>query len=564
MTGTGTAVETPGASDGQSGGRPWLEGLLVFTLALAVRLIEIGHPPDIDELHHVLAAQSLLTDGTLRIADGEPYTRAWGFTLLVAWLFHLFGASLVVARIPAVLAGAALVAVLFLWVRSVSGRTAAWASAVLLFFYPPALFYSQLCRFYTLQALLFWGGAVAFYRLLSPPKPKLRSRVALATVGSLSLTLALHLQVITAVGIMGLAGWAALVTGPALLKRSRVERRWFWTSVALTLLGLLAVWALIRSGAASQALALFRYADYWAASNRDSVRFYHWRLLEHFGMLWPLFPVALLVAASARPRPATFCGLIFGVAFVFHSLAAWKHERYLLYAMPMFFAVLGMAIAELIPLARHKVEALLARSLGWRAPGRLRTVAAGGVLSVVALATAAGNGAFSTTFRMLLPSDPAESYRRPFRGYSNWDAAVGQLRSVADSSMVVVSSSNLKALYYLGRFDFDIEAQRLYTADGWLPEFSVFRQTGRPAISTPASLALVIGCYPTGLIVVENSQWRQPWGVPPAVADFVAENTDTVFVSEPWQLMAFRWQNPVAARRAACPPLRAAPYLGAQ
>jgi len=62
---------------------------LQILVALAVRSVNPGHPPCIDELNHVFAAGSLLEDGTLTIHDGVAYARARLFTRLVAGFFFL-------------------------------------------------------------------------------------------------------------------------------------------------------------------------------------------------------------------------------------------------------------------------------------------------------------------------------------------------------------------------------------------------------------------------------------------------------------------------------------------
>src|SRR6478672_2878579 len=142
--------------------------LAVFAIALVTRLFGLHHTPYVDELNHVMAAHSLLAHGTLELTPGgEPYARARLFTYLTAALFRVFGESLAVARIPAVIAGAALVAVLFVWVRSVAGRAAAWIAAVLFCFQPQSIYLSQLARFYTIQTLCFFGGAILIYRAVT-------------------------------------------------------------------------------------------------------------------------------------------------------------------------------------------------------------------------------------------------------------------------------------------------------------------------------------------------------------------------------------------------------------
>lgn len=523
--------------------------LIIFTLG--IRLIGLDHPPHIDELNHVLAARSLLEDGNLQINGGEPYTRAWIFTYLVAGLFSFLGESLVVARIPAVLAGTALVVAVFLWVHSVGGRAAAWIAALLLSVYPHAISLSQLARFYTLQALLFWIGAVSVYWLISQSSVDSRRTIAFVLSAALSFGLALHFQLTTTIGIAGLMLWAALVTGPALVRRLTSSRHGTWMALLLAVgLGLSAV-ALLQTETAWHMWVLFNHTDLWAAEYQDAYRFYHWQLLDRYPTLWTLFPLVLLLAASAHFRATLFCASIFGVAFLLHSWAAWKDERYLFYAMPIFFAVSGLAIAEIIPPLRERVEFLLAGLVGERVQrGRIAGMAVG-ILVGAALFVVGSNSAFVESYRSLT-SKISQVYSD-----SDWAAAAAKLRPLADSSAVVVSSADLKALYFLGRHDIELSATQLVTDyNGRSPEFTRSWKVARPIISTPESLERVVACYPSGLVIVESYHWRSSWAVQPAAADYLIQHTEPVPLPEQWHLLAFRWRN-----SAALPPDRCLPLL---
>jgi hypothetical protein len=195
-------------------GSLWLEVLLLAAIALAVRLIYLDHAPYIDELYHALAARSLLDDGTLHINGERPYTRAWALTYVVAGLFWFFGDSLVVGRIPAVVAGIALVVALFLWLRSVATGAAAWIAAILLCFAPISIYLSQQVRFYTLHAFFFWLGAFAVYAASTSAPRRNRRTAWLAAGAGACFVVAFHLQPITAVGVAALALWLALRHGP--------------------------------------------------------------------------------------------------------------------------------------------------------------------------------------------------------------------------------------------------------------------------------------------------------------------------------------------------------------
>src|SRR5690349_11806532 len=113
MTALDRSLRTPGfaaAPDRLLGAVGWPAAL--FLLALLIAAVRIGHQPEFDELYHVLAARGWLETGRFAIAEGE-YNRTSLFTLLIAGLFRLFGESIVVARVPSVLAYAVLVAMFF-------------------------------------------------------------------------------------------------------------------------------------------------------------------------------------------------------------------------------------------------------------------------------------------------------------------------------------------------------------------------------------------------------------------------------------------------------------------
>ena len=535
-----------------------LDVTLLCALAMVVRLVHIDFAPDVDEMNDLLAARSLIAHGAPLLDGIHPYTRARLFTYLVAGFMRLFGETLVVARLPSVLAGVALVALVYWWVRAMAGRWAGGIAALLLAVSPDAIFHSQLVRFYELHALLFFVGAVAVYRLTETPLE--RSQVlAPAMVAAFALLLALHLQILTAVGLAGLGVWAMITVGPRLIDRLAAHRHRVWIGGAVVVSVAALALLLVRSGAVSSAIRLFNYSDAWAADSRHNVRFYHWVLLEDYPTFWTLFPVIVLLAAARRARAAAFCAVIFGVAFVFHSLAAWKHMRYLQYAMPFYFALVGMGVAEVLPALHRRmqrVQRMLPRPFASR---RWRSLLAAGGIAVTALFLFAGNSAFPMMLRMLAPSgsdaDPVLAYRK-----SDWRPVALRLRALSDSAAVLVSSSDLKALYYLGRLDVILYRDHLYSDQGWAPEFGEFDKLGRPVISTPASVERLVSCYPTGLVIVEDGAWHAPWGVPTATAEYLETSLVRVPMPPQSRLKVFRWRTPAAKLTAPCsivhPPAR--------
>ncbi|MBK5188823.1 MAG: hypothetical protein JJD97_11315 [Gemmatimonadaceae bacterium] len=527
--------------------------LTVFAIALVARLIGLHHTPYVDELNHVIAAHSLLERGSLALVPGgEPYTRARSFTYLVAALFRVFGESLAIARMPAVLAGAALVATIFVWVRSVAGRGAAWIAAMLFSFQPQSLYLSQLARFYTIQALCFFGGAILIYRAVTD-RSLTRARIAQLGVAALLLfLLALHFQIITIVGVAGVLVWAAADVARARLSRSQL----LLACTATLIVALVAAFAIMR-GAFAQQLALFSYVDQWAAANRNNARYYHDIFLDQYATIWTLFPLLAILAIYRNGRAALFCIVPFVVAFVLHSLAAWKAERYLFSVMPMFFAVVGIGLAE----GAHRLRPAFEGALDWLAVTSLspRARNRGTVLlfAVVAAFAALGNGATSYAIKMLHTSDADWQLALLYRGQPDWDAAHAVLGPEVDSSAVVISTSELKSLYYLHRADVLLSVDYLGDPRHPGPEFTLFPKLARPVVSTTASLDQLRACFPTGLVVAEHGQWRTPWSVTSGVADYIETTLDPVHLAPSTRLIAYRWRTPVPDSLADCAKIHA-------
>jgi 4-amino-4-deoxy-L-arabinose transferase-like glycosyltransferase len=537
-----------------------LELGLVALIALAVRLVDLDFAPFIDEMHHVMAARSLLETGSPNIYEGIPYVRGAVFTYLVAGFFALFGESLVVGRLPSVLSGALLVSLLFAWLRAEAGRTAAWTGALLLCFAPIALYLSQWVRFYSLHALFFWLGAYGVYHLVTRSFPA-RRRVGIAAASVIALVLAYSLQITTVGGVAGLVVFATLVAAPRVVGMLRRHRRGVLIAGAVVVGvagALVALWLL---GAVAWLRGRMGQLDVWALEQAGNPRFYHWLFAETYGVLWTLFPLAVLVALTRRWKLALLFACVFGVALAGHSISAWKSERFVFYAMPAFFALWGMAAGEVLP-------RLWVHLLG-TSRAVLRTVSsslAGAVVAValvLALAFAfASIPAYRYARQILLYGDgwvrPDGHLGERYRGHPDWAAAAVRLAPLTDSVQVVIGQPDMKVIYYLGDVDYVLYASYLVasvTDAGALdmkPEFTVWRKVGRPLVSEPESIEAIMRCHATGLIVAEEHVWGWRGGVPRPTADFIEQNAGSLDLPEELKILAFRWETAEPERSDRC------------
>jgi 4-amino-4-deoxy-L-arabinose transferase-like glycosyltransferase len=530
-----------------------LEAGVVLLVALVVRLIDLGHPPFIDELNHLLAAGSLLEDGTLRIADGLSYDRGVLFTYLVAGAMAVFGGTLEAARLPAVLSGALLVVLVFVWLRAESGRVAAWTTAMLLCFAPLSLYLSQWVRFYTLHALFFWAATWAAYQAVNQPDPA-RRRWLLAG-GSLALyAAAFQLQVTTVIGMGGLALYAVLIEGPRrLLSLGSPARRWAALGIAL-LAGLTLATAASLTGATRWLAQRAGQVDVWAVGRADNIRFYHSLFTDQYGFLWVLMPLAALVALARRWRLALLFACVFVGGILVHSIAAWKAERYVFYLFPAWFALWGIAAAEVLPAMWSRVSSAARELLGGRA--RLASAVAALALIVASVLPANSIAAFRATRLIYVQrtdwTPPLGFEGERYRGHPDWEAVEPVLDPLAESVDVVIGEPDLKVIYYLGDVDHVLYAGYLLTVrDGRteraLPEFATWAKVGRPLISEPQSIEAIVACNATGLIVAEQHVWGWDGGVPRHTADYIERVATPVALPAGSGVLAFRWQDNAGA-----------------
>lgn len=511
--------------------------VIVFLAALGVRLLHIDRPLFWDELYHILAARSLVENGTLVLVDGgAPYPRAWPYTHAVAWMFRLFGEGLVVARLLSVISGTILVAALFAAVRYAANTPSAWLAALFLCLDPLAITASQIYRFYPAHALFFFIAAAAVFRITSEPVSK-KTLIAGTLIGAGSLIVALQLQwQITLLGSIGLLAWLALVLGPRAIRRlRRSPNRWGIPLLLVLLVGSI-VFAIAQYDALETLWRRYQTSAEWAVERADRITYYHGNLLGLYPSLWTLFPLLVLVAAVRHPKVSLFSALLFGVVLLELSFGGQKSQRYLFFVMPAFFTVAAIALAEGVPAIRDRLASRLARHVPPFLSRRTRTFLGWVLIVAVVLFAVGANRAFVHTGRMLATPNGSTYGAQP-----NWPAVVAWYATSADSPMLVLSSAPLKALYYLGRVEVSLESRELRGG----PEFRTDRYTRRPVVSKPESLEMLMECVPRGLIFIEDSQWKRPWYVSERLAEYLTARTNQVPTPSGWGVRIFRWENSI-------------------
>jgi hypothetical protein len=516
--------------------RHWVAPVALFLIGLSLYSINLDKPPRFDELYHILGARGYLEHDEPRIAEGV-YERARYFTATIALLFETFGESLIVGRLPAVVCGSLLVALVFVWVRSVAGQLAAWFAAIAFLISPFATEVSQEVRFYAPFTLFFWLGSVAVYALGTTERPSMGRIVALTLAAAICLRAALHLQPLTLIGAVGLGLWLGIQVGLPRLRAAPVGCRRYkrfaigLAIMAVALVGLAQIWS------PSELFRYYRYTPLFDVDTRNHFWFYHHWLNFYYPTLWPLFPVAALAALASRPRPALFCLCAFVVAFLLLSFGGMKGLRYASFTMPFLFVIWGMAFAYVWTRLRGFVIDVTDGALcglGIPPVHAIKIALIGGTAGFILLA----NTAMVRTTTML-----AGITVPPERPYPRWWDVAQPLEPWLTDASVVITASELDALYYLGRYDVLVAKSRMSELPPPAAEFDRDKRTGRPIVSTPESIDRIIDCFADGLIVTDDFGWRRPAYVDDAIADLIVRRTEPILLPSGTRILAFYWAN---------------------
>jgi hypothetical protein len=530
-----------------------LELGLLFLVSVLVRSAFLEHHPIHDELQHLLAARSWAEDGSFSTADGE-YTRGGLYTILIGVVYKYFGDSIAAARWSSVIVGSLWVVAVFWWARYRFDSKVAWVAAMLFCFAPGAIFLSQYVRFYVLHGLLFWIMSVGTFELLERTRGR-SIRFSTFLLVSLCFVAALHLQQTTLVGLAGIALYTTIRFAPGFARRIKTDpvvRRVFYAAAVAACV--IAVY-LIVSGAASSIVDTYRWAPAWAA--KSGFLKYHWMLVEQYPLIWGTLPVAAVIVVFRKSLPGLFCVSVFGTALVLHSFAGMKAERLIYYVMPFFFILGAILLTEILSLTSRRVSEILERATPrWKVSEKPLRI---GVVSIACIALLISNPALRATADMLrghAVSTGSGGDRYWTRYDIDWDRATLVLQPMVEDADIVLSTNELHMLYYLDRADVVLSFSRLseLIEGDWQisDEFKRDFRTGRPVISAAESVALLVSCFESGLIVVRDDAWSKPAFIPQETRRVIEAITSPDDVLQKHGLRIYNWRKEIDGSDARC------------
>lgn len=517
----------------------WLVPPLLFVACAALYSIQLGRMPLPDEMHHVLAARSMLETGEPAIAEGR-YERALFYTWLVARSFELFGVGLAAARVPSLLCMALLVPILFVWLRREADVRAAWLGAGLFAVSPFAVEVAQFSRFYAPQTLAFFTGAILVHAALRRPVRPVRLIVLLGLALPF-LGFAVYLQPTTLLGLAGLGLWAmGVVLLPWLSDPAVVPARKLRALGGLVLLALLGLAGLWLTGLLAELWHTYRSVPMFNRATQNEFWFYYVRYMLFYPSLWTLTGVIGLVAAARFPRPAWFLLTVFAVSFVLTSFGGPKGIRYLAFAQPFLFALWGVGLAAVAePLARFLADLRPRLAAGMTALRSGHERAAGIVLGLGLLSLLLVNPFWLRTATLM-----AEIPMPTEKPTANWTTAQPVLQPLIDKVDVVVTTEELSTLFFLRRFDVRFSPSKLGELRGdERREFGRDHRTGRPVIGTNDSMRLLLDCFASGIVLGPIVDWGKPHLINAELTGIIAAAAEPVPLPRRSHMFAYAWDN---------------------
>jgi hypothetical protein len=306
---------------------------------------------NVDEARLAMAARGVLESGLPRLPSGWVYTRGLLATYLTAPSLALLGETDFAARLPAVLAGTALIPVAYLLGREVAGRLGGTFVAGIVAGHPSFVVWSRQAWFYAVYLLLFAAALLFILRALRTG----RRSDQIAAGALVGLCAFAH-----EVGIFLLAP-LLIQSGLTVRRAGRRHASWLAPVASLALVGLATVllWLLVTRLRADSLVGSYGEIEEYLSPALEwpRVRFYLRMLLDGPGLLLLAALGGLPLAIHERRAETLILWLALLPTFVHAALLIPRgpQERYGL-SLVLVVAVLGAQGARLI--AERAVKAL--------------------------------------------------------------------------------------------------------------------------------------------------------------------------------------------------------------
>ncbi len=506
----------------------WAASIVLVLCALAVPLVNhslIDHPPQYDELLHVLAARGIAETGQPVIEDGV-YTRAEIYTRLIEKTSALHSDELIAARLPALLFTVLLAALISYWISRNVGWLAGLSSGLILVITPPTINLAVLVRFYTLHALV----VTLLIILLYEASRRLKNGwfcSAVAVICLVLMWLAMQLHEIskitfgaTAAGLVFLLvfRWRN-VWGRPLLRNPILSAL---AALIVLVLGLTGLW---MTGIIEM---LRQTTPVWSETRANQYGFYLTSLGTQLPFIWPLFPVFAVLAVFSNKRLGGYLLTIVFVAFLANSIASQKATRYVFHFYPLVCMLWGIGFQHLLSITCN----FLSERYRWS------QLSSASLVLTLSLACVVSTLEIRRTVKLIL-GRPLVNDVVSLNDESDWSTLQSIIEPQLSNVDRVIASSGFKSLHALGRYAYELHATVVAETDTG-EEFGIDPRTGRGVISSAESVGKVIDMDGIEMIIVDEIMLNTPYGVNSNAVQLIDERCTSIDVPDAARVVAWR------------------------
>lgn len=422
--------------------RVWTEprvwGLVAFAaaLALALGMANLGEPSLWhDEAVHVFVAKNIVETGAPQHNTGVPYYSGTTWNYLLAIVIRFWGWGEDTVRTPAVIIAALNVVLTFAVVRSLLGTPTALVAAFAMALNPWTVAWSREARFYGLQQSFYLCTVGAFWQATTAAQRF--PAIGWATVAAISYMLGVLTAFHSGLFLSGLGVFAA---GMVVVARD-ARNRWVWAVGAVGLASLITLG--IYSGLLNPYDRYMIYGqggvggEFVEDSRIDRLYYFNWlRFNLSTGVL--LFAtVGFGLMVLRERRRGWFSAAMFWVPVLLMTfLIGYRRPRFMFFAFPFYVAavsyasvVIGNWLITPKPLVWQRVATILVAILS------VRIVMSAFFLIGDSLVVAGG------------------SHTTLAKHHPRWKAPCAYVRQNVQSDEVVLTTTYLPVLYYVGRVD---------------------------------------------------------------------------------------------------------------
>jgi len=512
----------------------------------------------VDEMNHVVAAQSLLRGEGAVFPSGLPYTRSLLFTKLIAYSFAFFGVSEFSARFPSAIFGVLSIPLVFFIARRMFrhagiGLIAAFLQA----FAPFNIGWSRVSRMYAIFQFFFLLAAYAIYEGAegSRLKPAANSRAGKLcrlvakwnidffwlVIAAIALGVATYLQVLSGVLLPGLVLYFLLmIFGVALGKGAKsalTSKYIFYLVVAI--IGTAAIVSLAPEILA-QAREAMNFSPNWAQYDYVQNPFYYlWFLTSNFYFtIAAFFVIGVVMAIAELRKPALYLLVLFLVPLALLStIFALKVERYIFHLFPLFLIIAAYGAVKLfkhaVAVGKDTQQQYFLPSF-WSSPLLTKVVIGMIFLSIL--------GASDwLRFARKIPSLRAGTNGAVT--HEEWREACDFVRRERLEGQPVISTLPVAVYYYLGRIDYLLASMENPRNE------EIVMKNGAPidyysnanVLDTVEDLQRLMQSQPRGWLILDLYRLGETRYVRPAVKEFIQRQLQCRYMTPEKSIAIYCW-----------------------